>query len=639
METIQSRVRDEVLLADGAMGTLLFARGADVMSCVELLNVENPAAVERVHRDYIAAGAQLLKTNSFAANRLKLAAHELKNKLDDLNSAAVVLARRAAGKQAYVAGSIGPLGALMRPLGSVSADEARDVFRQHIAAVAAAGPDLLLLETFGSIEEALLGLAAAKDVAPHLFVMVSLSIVEDGKTPAGDPPLSAFHRLIDAGADGVGINCAVGPQTVYDALAPAVGLVDCPISVMPNAGYPEQVDGRTVYATSPTYFQRYARDFVAIGASIIGGCCGTTPAHIAAMADEVCGKPRRRTPPTQESTEPMVRGGAGTGRAVIPGQVTPRTRPLPRHAQRVQTAFERKLGREFVITAELSPPRGVDYEPSLAVAHLLEAAGVEAVNIPDNPTARLRMSSTALGHLIARDTGLTAILHFTCRDRNLLGLQSDLLGASALGISAILALTGDPSNVGDFPKATSVFDVTSAGLTEIINSLNHGKDHAGNSIGEPTHFRIGVTVNPVARDVALEFQKLKEKISAGADFAMTQPVYDIATAVPLLERAHAIGFPILVGVLPLQSYRNAEYLHNEVPGMAIPMSVRQRLKAAANPAHEGMAIARDLLIELTGTESAAGAYVIAQDRYEVAAQVVDAARAASRRTASLAQSV
>jgi methionine synthase I (cobalamin-dependent)/5,10-methylenetetrahydrofolate reductase len=589
------------------MGTVLLDRAPGATTCVEKLNLDSPALIESVHSDYVAAGAQVIESNTFAANRLKLAAHELRDQLAHINAAGVRLARAAAGERAYVAGSVGPLGALMRPLGLVDHAEARDVFAEHIAAVAAGKPDLLLLETFGSVDEALLALAAAKALGSDLPVVVSLSVVDDGKTPGGDPLLSALRRLRAAGADGVGVNCAVGPQAVYQALAPIIADIEGPLFVMPNAGFPHRIDDRAVYQSTPEYFRRYAHDFVALGATVVGGCCGTTPEHIAAMRPEVEGKhvqPRvRRAPASVDERAPVAK------RVLLP-------------AERALTDFERKLGTEFVTTVEVSPPRGVDYAASLAGAKLLQAAGADAVDISDNPTARLRMSSTALAHLIMRETSLATILHFTCRDRNLLGLQSELLGAAALGVTAILALTGDPSNVGDFPKATSVFDVTSVGLTEIVNALNHGKDHAGTEVGPPTRFRVGVAVNPLARDLDGEFKKFDEKLAAGADFAMTQPIYDVAQIKPFLDRMAGLKFPVLVGVLLLRSYKNAEFLHNEVPGMSVPEHVRERMRGAKDQRGEGIAIARDLLAELAQTPGAAGAYIIPQDRYEMAAEVL-----------------
>jgi methionine synthase / methylenetetrahydrofolate reductase (NADH) len=609
MESIAKRWTSTVLLADGAMGTLLFGRRA-VASCVELFNVNAPDDVERAHREYIDAGAQVIESNTFAANRLKLRAHELADRLVEINAAGVAIARRAAAGRAYVAGSIGPLGALLRPLGAIDRAEARDIFAEHAAAVTSAKPDLLLLETFGNLDEALIAVEAARRSAPNLPLLVSLSVVEDGKTAGGDALLPAFARLRQAGADAVGINCAVGPQAVYDALAPIIADIDCPISVMPNAGYPHRLDDRTVYESAPSYFTRFARAFVELGASIVGGCCGTTPEHIAAMAPEVVGqKVRARTRHEHH----------GSGRALSrPGLRS----PTERDATRPLTAFERKLGNRFVTTAEIAPPRGVDVSQTLAAARLFESVGVDAVHVADNPTARPSMSGTTAAHLIMRETNLATILHFSCRDRNLVGLQSELLGAAALGIPAIVALTGDPSNIGDFPKATSVFDVTALGLTRILRGLNDGHDQSGSDIGAPTRFRIGAAVNPVPRDLAAECARLDEKIAAGADFAVTQPVFQSASLAPFLERARAAGIAVLVGLLPLRSYENAEYLHNEVPGMRVPDEIRERMRKAGDEAREGIRIARDLLVELAEMPGVAGVYIVSQERYEAAAEVI-----------------
>lgn len=601
--------KTDVLVADGAMGTLLIARGAAVASCVELLNITAPDVVERAHKDYVNAGAQIVETNTFAANRLKLAAHELRPRLLEINRSAVALARAAAGSAAFVAGSIGPLGALLWPFGVTRTDEARDVFAEHIAAVASGNPDFLLLETFGSVTELLLALEAARQVAPHLPTLASVSVVEDGKTAGGDPLDSAFARLLDAGASALGINCAVGPQVVYDALVPVASSIDAPLCVMPNAGYPQRLDDRTVYESSPAYFGAFARRFVDLGASIVGGCCGTTPEHIRAIA-RTCKGLKRVAPQSVPSGKPIETVGVAA-RLLAP--------PAPR------TAFERKLGRQFVITAEISPPRGADASDAIAAARLLETAGADAVNISDNPTARLRMSSSALAHLIMRNTKLATILHLGCRDRNLLGLQSELLGAAALGVTAVLALTGDPSNVGDFPKATSVFDVTALGLTQIVAGLNHGKDHAGNNVGTATRFRIGVAVNPAPPSLAAELERIEQKRAAGADFAVTQPIFDVATIAPFLQWASGQGFPVLVGVLLLRGYRNAEFLHNEVPGMQVPESVRERMRTSRDERSEGVAVARELLIALASSPGVAGAYLIPQDQYEGAAQAISGA--------------
>ncbi|HXN08636.1 MAG TPA: methylenetetrahydrofolate reductase, partial [Candidatus Acidoferrales bacterium] len=362
----------------------------------------------------------------------------------------------------------------------------------------------------------------------------------------------------------------------------------------------------------PSYFAQFAERFADLGATIIGGCCGTTPEHIRAIATAVSGRARQRHAVARAVTDKRADDRASEKIGTLPGATT---------------AFERKLGRQFVMTVEVSPPRGADASDAVNAARVLELAGADAVNISDNPTARLRMSSTALAHLIMRETKMATILHLTCRDRNLLALQSELLGAAALGITGILALTGDPSNVGDFPKATSVFDVTSLGLTQIIRDLNAGKDHAGNDIGRPTRFRIGVAVNPTTKSLTSELEKFEQKLRAGADFAVTQPIFDIAAIGPFLTWMDERHFPVLVGVLLLRSHRNAEFLHNEVPGMHVPESVRERLQQSSDEEREGVAIASDLLVELARTPGVAGAYLIPQDRYEAAAEAM---RKASR---------
>ena len=598
-----------ISVADGAMGTLLIARGATVASCVEVLNIESPDAVTAAHRDYLEAGAQIIESNTFAANRLKLGAHELRARLGEINAKGVALARAAAAGRAFVAGSVGPLGALLWPFGIVTADEARDVFAEHIAALATQQPDVLMLETFGSVAEALLALRASKTTAPNIPTLVSLSVVEDGKTAGGDMLASAFAALLEAGADGIGINCAVGPQVVYDALAPIAEKLEAPLSVMPNAGYPHRIEDRTIYESSPSYFAQFARRFADLGATIVGGCCGTTPEHIRAIADALPDRTRRRTTPAV----------AAASAGVLHAQSAPKA---PRVERSHATAFERKLGRQFVITVEISPPRGANATDAVAAAKALLAAGADGVNISDNPTARLRMSSTALAHLVMRETGLATILHLTCRDRNLLALQSELLGAAALGITAVLPLTGDPSNVGDFPKATSVFDVTSLGLTKMVRDLNIGRDHAGSIVDPPTHFRIGVAVNPGTKSLAGELEKVQQKLDAGADFAVTQPVFDVTAIQPFLAWAAGRSLPVLVGVLLLRSHRNAEFLHNEVPGMHVPDAVRERLLHASDASREGMAVACDVIMELSRTPGVAGAYLIPQDRYEAAASVI-----------------
>jgi len=604
---ILDRLRSELLLADGAMGTWLFAQSTSTTACVESLNVEDPAIVERAHRLYVEAGTQLVESNTFAANRIKLRNHELAARLVEFNRRGVEIARAAAGDASYVGGSVGPLGALMRPVGFLDQSEARDIFAQHIDAVASGRPDLIVLETFGTVAEALVALAAAKEVAAGIPTLVSISVLEDGRTAGGDDLMDAFRHVRAAGADALGVNCATGPQAVYDALAPIIGAFDCPISVMPNAGYPERLDDRAVYRTTPAYFAKFAREFAKIGANIVGGCCGTTPHHIAAMAPEVIRqKPRVRRPPRS----PVSHATAVDARQ--PAQPQP-------------TAFERKLGREFVITVELSPPRGVEVAAAVAHARRLQDAGADAVNIPDNPTARLRLSGIAVAHAVNSQTRLATILHYSCRDRNLLALQSDLLGAAALGVTGIVALTGDPTAFGDFPKATSVFDVTALGLTAIVNSLNHGTDQSGNGLGSATRLRIGAAANPMSKDIDGELLRLERKIAAGADFIVTQPVFALDALEAFLSRTAALRVPIVAGILILRDARNAEFLHNEVPGMMIPKAVRRRLNEATDAEREGALIARELLEVFRRTPGIAGAYVVPQERYDTAAAVIEEA--------------
>ncbi len=595
------------------MGTLLFSRGVTSGTCVESANRECPDEVLRAHREYVAAGAELITSNTFAANRLKLARHDLAARCGEINAAGVRLSREAAGGRAYVAASIGPTGGLLRPLGTLDAAEASDVFREQASALAAQRPDLLLLETFIAADEALLALAAVKSVAASIPTCVSLSVMDDGTTPAGDGLELSFARLRDAGADAVGVNCAVGPQAAYNALALLREPIGLPLSVMPNAGYPESIDGRMVYRAGPAYFAMFAREFLELGAMIVGGCCGTTPEVIAAM--------HRAMRDGRDVAPPARRAAAGTISIS-----TPRAAPAhPVRRQRAMTRFEQKLGSDFVVTVEIAPPRGVDCEPSLEAAALLERAGADAVNIADNPTGRLSMSSIALAHLVHGRTALATILHLTCRDRNLVALQSELLGAAALDVTAVVALTGDPSNVGDFPRATSVFDVTATGLTEIVRSFNDGRDLAGNDLGAPTRFRIGAAVNPLAYDLDAEMARFEEKLAAGADFALTPPVFDAAALAPFLARNAARAIPVIVGVLPLRSFRNAEYLHNEVPGMQIPDDVRDRLRRAGDAEAEGVSLTLDLMARLRAMDGVAGAYILPQGRYESAAAIIGAA--------------
>jgi methionine synthase I (cobalamin-dependent)/5,10-methylenetetrahydrofolate reductase len=556
--SFQEYITRNVVVADGAMGTYLYSKGVEAGRCLEELNASRPDVVAAVHAEYVAAGARLLETNSFAANGLKLSRFNLEGRVGELNARAARVAREAAGSEAFVGGSVGPLGAVMEPFGYLTEDEARRLFREQMTGLLEGGVDLAAVETMSSLAEAEIALAVWRELT-NLPAIVSLTVLPDGTTKFGDDVVGAFKSLVAAGADAVGLNCNLGPKETYDIIAERV-LGDPPaatwyLSVMPNAGYPANVGGRAVFGATPEYFGEYAPLFVELGANVVGGCCGTTP--------------RQR--------------------------------------------FADKLGRRFVVTAELDPPRGPDYAPALAAATRLREFGVDAVNVADNPLARVRMSSVALAHIIREEVGLEPILHFTCRDRNLLGLQSELVGAAALGIGVILALTGDPSEVGDYPKAKSVFDLDSTGLVKLVDKLRSGADLSDKPVGEPYDVTVGVALNPGAQDLEREIRRFREKVEAGADFAMTQPFYDDTVWLEFLERYGAPPVPVILGLLPLKSFRHAQFLHYEVPGIEVPPETLARMENAAPGGKkaeraEGLAIARDLLARVR--DACAGIYVI-----------------------------
>ncbi len=588
-----------VVVADGAMGTYLYAKGAEAGRCLEELNASRPDVVAAVHAEYLAAGARLLETNSFAANGLKLGRFNLEGRVGELNARAAGIAREVAGAEAFVAGSVGPLGAVMEPFGYLTEDEARRLFREQMTGLLEGGVDLAAVETMSSLAEAEIALAVWKELT-DLPAVVSLTVLPDGTTKFGDDVVAAFKSLAAAGADVVGLNCNLGPKETYDIIAERV-LADPPsaatwyLSVMPNAGYPANVGGRAVFGATPEYFGEYAPLFVELGVNVVGGCCGTTPRHIAAVAEAVAGaKPGRRRVPVS---------GARPAEAPVHEPAAPES----------GERFADKLGRRFVVTAELDPPRSPDYAPALAAAARFKEFGVDAVNVADNPLARVRMSSVALAHIIREEVGLEPILHFTCRDRNLLGLQSELVGAAALGIGVILALTGDPSEVGDYPKAKSVFDLDSTGLVKLVDKLRSGSDLSDKPVGDPYEVTVGVALNPGAQDLDREVRRFGEKVDAGADFAMTQPFYDAAVWFRFLERYGEPPVPVILGLLPLKSFRHAQFLHFEVPGIEVPAETLARMEGAAaggkkTERAEGLAIARELLARVR--DACAGIYVI-----------------------------
>ncbi|MBI4468289.1 MAG: bifunctional homocysteine S-methyltransferase/methylenetetrahydrofolate reductase [Acidobacteria bacterium] len=584
-----------VILADGAMGTQLIARGTDP-GAIAQQNILKPEVIRSIHLEYVLAGAQLIETNTFGANRLRLKETGLEEHLVEINRAGVRLARdaaRTARENVFVAGSVGPLGALVKPYGNLTLADLAEAYVEQISILVDEGVDAIIIETHPSLLEALEAVRAARNVSPTIPVIAQMTFMEDGRSKFGDDLRRSLEALAAADADVVGVNCS-GPQMTFDFIEAFLRSTDLRVSVMPNAGLPQSIGGRQIYLSSPDYLQEYAKRFVEAGANLIGGCCGTTPEHIRAMAEAVRGQAPRRV--------------RDRSVAVVLDRSAELLNPAEPAAP-LEDRFLARLGREFVLTAEAAPPRGLDCTASIEVAQTLKGLGVDAINVSENPLARVRMSCLALAHLIQSRAGIEVVLHFSCRDRNLPNLQSDLLGAAALGIRHILALTGDPSAVGELPRPTSAFEVNATGLVRIIHGFNHGFTLTGTEIGRPTSFRVGVAVNPAAPDLEAEVAKLEERVEAGAHFAQTQPVFDPDLFERFLARIQAIRIPLIVSVLPLTSARHAEFLHNEIPGIVSPEAVRNRMKAAnGDPRKEGLQIAREFIERVRPLVS--GAHII-----------------------------
>lgn len=606
---IRDRLTREVLLADGAMGTLLVSRGAPSDGPRAPLVLTHPGLVREVHDDYVAAGARIVSTNTWDANRAKLTKFDWADSLEKINREAVRLAREAAsGEYVYVAGQIGPLGQLVKPYGPLTKAQVRDAFTEQIRLLLEEGVDLLLLETFSSPLEITEAVRAARDLSAEIPILASLTFLADGKTTFGAEAVESLAQLHAAGADVVGLNCTIGPQETLEIFQKVVEHVGAPIAVMPNAGYPWIVGGRTVYPATPDYFRDLAREFVKTGISILGGCCGTGPEHIAAMAREASGKPRRAV--TISAVE-----SAAPSRAAA-GEVAFET-----------SALKRKLADPgaFVVTAEIEPPKGIDAAAAVDGARLLKSFGIDAINVTDNPMARLRMSSIAVAHLVRKETGAETIFHFSPRDRNVLGIQSDLLGAAGLGIKGLLVVGGDPLKIGDYPQSKPVGEVDTLGLLRIVKGLNGGVDMAGGVIGTSTSFAVACAANPAAKDLDVEISKLDAKVEAGATFAQTQPVYDVASLDRFYARPESRQIPILVGLIPPKSLKQALYFANEVPGMVVPESILERMRKAADKgpdfeAEEGLAIGIELAKAIF--ERARGLHLMPMARYEVVKRVL-----------------
>ena len=580
---------DQVILFDGAMGTMLYARGVFINRCYDELVLRSPDLVRGIHAAYRDAGAQVLETNSFGASRTRLAQYGLGEQAGEINRRAAELAREAAGSEILVAGAVGPLGIRLEPYGPTSREEARQVFAEQMTALKAGGVDCFVLETFSDIEELHQALLAAGDVDATMPVIAQATLGQDLRTAYGASPEDLARSLTDWGADIIGLNCSVGPQAILEAVERMAAVTDIKLSAQPNAGMPREVGGRRMYMASPEYMASYARHLVQAGARVIGGCCGTTPEHIAAMATGLRG--------LVKTSAPAVRHVTRVSSAAEPARESP---PL---TERSRLGAKLATGR-FVTSIEIVPPRGTDISSLERDAAALARAGVDVINVPDGPRAQSRMGAIATS-LIIQKQGIEAVTHYTCRDRNLLGMLSDLLGASALGLRNLLLITGDPPKMGPYPNATAVFDIDSIGLTNLVSQLNHGQDPGQNSIGDPTSFVIGVGVNPVSIDPEHELRRFHWKVEAGAEYAITQPVFDPAQLERFLGTIADLRIPVIAGIWPLVSARNAEFLANEVPGVSVPDEVLRRMRAASakgkeHALAEGIAIAREALERVRG---------------------------------------
>jgi homocysteine S-methyltransferase len=608
MDRLLDLVAERPLLLDGAMGTELLARGVPTGRCLEELNLTEPVLVGEVHRDYLAAGADVIGSNTFRANRFGLGEHYLEDRVGEVNRAGARLAaeaRNASGRRALVAGSVGPLGRPIEPVGAIKRSSAERMFREQLEALIEGGVDLVIFETFTSPSELILAVGVARELAPDLPVIASLHFHDEANpAPAATALVAALAPL---GVAAVGANCGSGPQPVRGVAQHLVAAGAPVVGAWSNAGLPQRVGGRLLYTAGPEYFAEQVAAMVGDGVRIVGGCCGTGPAHVAAMRDSL-----DRLQPGATAARPRI------GPRPQPDEAPP---PPPRS----RLGLDLEAGR-FAISVELTPPRGIDPGRMLAGARLLKEAGVSYANVTDTAMARLRMGVISTAALVQQQVGLEAIAHFTCRDRNLVAIQSELFGAHALGIRNLLALRGDPPTVGDCPNATPVWDVNAVGLITIIASLNQGRDANGNPIGDRSAFQIGAAVNPGADDLERELRLLRRKVAAGAGFVVTNPIYDESALQRLAQIRAEVRVPVIVGVLPLRSLKHAEYLHNEVPGISVPQPLRDRLAAAGERAEEvGVELAVDFL-EAARSE-VQGAYIIpSAGRYDLAASVVARAR-------------
>ena len=616
---LQRLLQPAPVLFDGAMGTQLHARGVPFQRCFDELNLQQPALVQSVHRAYIEAGAEVIETNTFAANRAQLAAFGLSNSVRELNLQGVKIAREAkevSGLDVFIAGSVSSIGQPLAPTGVLSPAQARAIFVEQIEALLEGGVDLLVLETFGSILELREAVLAAQTVSADLPVVASLSLVSEGACSETNAQLGeAVAELNALDVAAIGVNCGGGPHAVHDALQTIAEHTGRPILAMPNAGYPTLVGGRHHYVATPEYFADSARRFVSGGAKLVGGCCGTAPEHIAAMRGAIAGLP------TADSA--VARPSLSFASPAVAHQQIGES-----HASEVESPLARKVrAGEFVISVEVDPPRGLNPGKMLEGARRIRDAGADCVDIGDSPMARVRMNCVAFAALVEQQVGLETLIHFTTRDRNAMALQSDLLGAHALGIRNVIALTGDPPRAGVTPHASGVWDVDSIGFIKIIKQLNQGFDWAGNSIGRPTQFFVACAVNPMATDLELELDRYHHKVEAGADVAITQPLYDLEQLYRFLDRVPHPSIPTIVEIMPLQSYKHAEFCHNELDGVVIPDSLLRTMREAGERGLEvGRRQAHQFLREVQPLVHGV-LFVPSFHRYEIVSELIGEARA------------
>jgi homocysteine S-methyltransferase len=591
---------------------VVYARGIFINRCYDELNLTDPGLILSIHEEYLQAGAEILETNTFGANRFRLARHGLGGKVAEINAAGVRLARQAVehlkdkqAGEAWVAGSVGPLGVRLEPLGKTGLDEARAAFAEQMRALTDAGIDLIVIETMPALNEAHEALEAARETAPDLPVLVMVTVDDEGNCLDGASPAQAAALLTEWGAGAIGVNCSTGPATVLTAIEAMRSATTLPLAAMPNAGMPRAVEGRNIYLCSPEYMASFARKAIAAGAQIVGGCCGTTPNHIRAMRSAI------RAIDAQTRVE-------GTGTAPV---LTSETPPAPLGARsHIGSLIEQG---KFITLVEIVPPKGIDCTKEVDGARLLAQLGVHAINVPDSPRASARMSAQSLAIQIQQQTGIETILHYTCRDRNILSIQSDLLGVASLGLRNILCVTGDPPKLGNYPDATAVFDVDSIGLVNIVRRLNHGLDVGANAIGASTNFTIGVAANPGVPDIEQELRRFAFKVEAGAEYAITQPVFDLRLLEIFLERIESFRIPVIAGIWPLTSLRNAEFMKNDLR-VSMPEEIMLRMAQADTPdaaREEGIRIAQEMLQQVRPLVQ--GVQVSAPfGRYTVAAEVI-----------------